>query len=161
MSLLTQTDKEKSQNLYLVVTYKPKENLLLTKHVSDLSTVNYKSDYIHFKTKELTPITITRTHVKENDTYHEYFQYFVMEKEEIEFQSFQLEMANDIIITINRTKDGYFHGTMNSENAIVWDEKVREDDVDGLVFASYRKHWVDMNGQFQISIKCKAKFKFA
>ena len=78
----------------------------------------------------------------------------------MDFESCEFRMAYDIIITINRTKDGYFHGIMSRKKVNIWMEHIEEEEMDGLVFAAYKKHWIDSDGHIRENVKCKAKFKF-
>ena len=84
MALLNETDRKKNDNLYLVMSYKPRRNILSTKYVSNLSSVDLKSNYVHFRTKELTPIVITKVTGSGDDLYRELFSYFVMEREKFQ-----------------------------------------------------------------------------
>ena len=142
---------------YLVSSFKPKKNELSTKYISDLSSVDFRNDYVHFKEKlEPTPIEIRRCYAR----HQEYTQYFVLEKYEVNrWQSYYFNMMDSHSISITETQNGYYHGIIKQKDKIVWEEIIKSSDMDVFVCVIHVKAWFDKFHNYKRQIQLAAKFK--
>ena len=143
---------------FLVVSYKPEKNELSIKQISDLSSVDLRNDYIHFKEKlKPTPIEIMKTYA----FHHEYIQYFVLEKYELNrYKSCRFKMRASHVVSITKTQNGYHHGVIKHKNVIVWEEMIESKDMDVFVCVVYTKATFVKVGKIDKKNQLVATFKF-
>ena len=142
---------------YLVASYKSKKNELSVKYISDLSSVDFRNDYLHFKEKlEPTPIQIRRIY----ERHQEYTQYFVLEKNDLdEYESCCFYMMGAHSVSITQTQNGHYHGIIKQEDEIVWEEIIESEDMDVFVCVIHIKAMFDKFRRFKRETQLAATFK--
>ena len=84
-----------------------------------------------------------------------------MERDELTtYRRCRIPMRDSYEISVSRSKDGYYHGTIKKDGVKVWDQMIHRNEVDGFAAVVYSKRWVDSSGNVKFITEYAASFEF-